>query len=93
MGIRRGWGLGKGLGPQRGVEGLRKGLQFQGVKGLRGQLEGLRGVGARRGLRLLGQGIWISRGVQIYRGYLNIWGAYKHMGVYGCPLSLHKQAS
>ena len=61
-----------GIRVSEGVEGLRMRLGFQGVKGLRGQLESLRCWGAWRGLRSLTLGIWISRGVQIYRGHLNI---------------------
>ena len=44
MGSRRGWGLGRGLGSQRGVEGLRRGLVL-GAQGLRWQLEVSEGWG------------------------------------------------
>ena len=45
--------------------------------------------GALEGLRTWGQEIWTYRVVQIYSEHLNVWGAYKHMGVYRYPLSLH----
>ena len=75
-------------GLRGGVKGLRQGLGSQGVRGLRGQVEGLRGVGAWRGSQSIGGRAFGHLGMsQIYRGHLNIW------GVYGCLLSLHKQAS
>ena len=92
MGSRRGLGLGRGLGSQREVDSLRKGLGFQGVKGLRGLLDGLRGVEAWRGLRSLELGIWISRGVQIYMGHLNIWRHTNTWGYMDAPsVSTNKQ--
>ena len=40
-----------------------------------------------------GQGIWTSESVQIYGESSKHIGAYKHIGVYGFLLSIHKQAS